>query len=347
MRHLMRFLVPLVSAICVGCVHRDFSNEPPVIPPAPEQAFPVWLQLNYFDLEMPLHSYIDATASRASGEDMPVASRHIVKILNASHEVVYSAIVADDASNATAGRSFDLQLPPGDYTAACWTDYVDEPDADLNYVTSEFPKVTLRCEKAPDGFLMHSADIPRRDAFAGSAAFSVTANPDDAAAMRSNSVMVEMRRPMAAFRFEASDLHDFIKQHKISDNEAADVLEGYKILFRYAEYMPCSFDAATDAPVNSRVAASFVGESALQADDDGYISLGTDFVFVHKQETSVSVAVEIHDLKRGEAVAKSGPFLVPLHRNKLTIVRGRFLTATSGTGVIIDTSFAGDYDIKI
>lgn len=351
MRQFSLLIASAALMLSTSCVHRDFESPSfpgPVIAPTGDPV-PVALRMDYFDTEMTLHVCTEVSRSQPAERDDQLSSRHLVRIFNASNQEVFSTALNDEAGNSTVSRSVDLNLSPGEYTAACWTDIVASSLGDNLYDTSEFPKVTLTYTKDSDGFLVHKADLISRDAFCGRVAFRVESDSTVTVGDRlaGGVVEVEMRRPMACFRFEANDIHDFIKNHNLDAADLDNALKGYEIVFRYAEYMPCSFDVSTDAPVNVRVAASFMGIESMRMDEDGYIALGSDFVFVHSQETSVSVGVEVRDVIEKKTIAKSGPYVVPLKRNKLTVVRGRFLTATSSPGMNVDTSFAGDYNIPI
>lgn len=323
-----------------GCVHREFEYPAEQEEPDEPRSYTVGLEMRYFDTDMGLHTTVDyLSGARADGE--APASRHIVRIYNSANAEVASATVSDSPEGITAPRDFTFNLAPGSYTAICWSDFTPSAPDDCHYDTSAYPTVTLRCDKDEAGFSFHRGDTPWRDAFCGRCRFRV--NGDGAAT-------VEMRRPLAAFRFEATDFEEFSARHGISAASAsADVpalLQGYKVIFRYDEYMVSSFSALTDAPVDARVGAAFSASPRPASDGSGNIVLGSDFEFVHPQETSVRVAVEILN-PGGERIARAGPFAVPLLRNKLTIVRGHFLTAKSGAGVVIDVSFEGDFNIKV
>lgn len=339
----------LVSATLlpfVSCVHRGFEYPSPEAP-----RIEVELELQYFDTDMPLHTVVDHGANRSEIGDSP-ASRHIIKVYDANRAEVDSAVLADEAGNATLPRRYGLSIVPGRYTAVCWTDYTDEDCADRYYDTSDFPTVELHCTAGDDGFMIHEGNTPWRDAYCGCRNFAVDGEGvityDDNT--YAESVLVEMRRPMARFIFEATDFEEFAERYGVAsaeEGETTDLLPDYRIAFRYADYMPSVFSAYTDAPVDSRVGASFLGAPQPASTGSGAIELGSDFVFVHPLETSVRMTVEIYRTDTGEITARAGPFAVPLLRNRLTIVRGRFLTAQSGQGIVIDTGFDGNFNIKI
>lgn len=311
--------------------------------------FDVELELRYYDTQMPLHTVVEYGAARSAAGDPPV-SRHIIRIYDTERREVASAVVTDAADNATLPRRHTFSLPAGRYTAACWTDCAEQDGADLYYDTSAFPDVELRCAPDADGFSAHCANTLRRDAFNGSAAFGVA--PDGritcgADAAEAECVPVPMRRPMARYVLEATDFEEFADRLATKAGTAAELLADYLVAVRYDGYMPSVFSVQTDALVDSRVGASFSGEPRFASDGSGTVELGSDYVFVNPLETSVRVAVEVRNAATGETVARAGPFTVPLLRNRLTVVRGRFLTSRSGSGVTIDPGFEGDYDIEI
>ena len=79
--------------------------------------------------------------------------------------------------------------------------------------------------------------------------------------------------------------------------------------------------------------------------DDGEALLSFDYVMVNGHESSIPVAVEIYDGKT--LIANTGAINVPIVRNRLTTVRGKFLTSRANEGVGIDPGFDGDFNIEI
>lgn len=342
-------LLAAIILILSSCRHRDIDYDVPS-PPEPTRV-ECDLELQYLDKEMPLHTVVNLNETRSDAEAIPV-SRHIIKVYDTDRREVASVVLTDDADNATETRRHTFSLFPGKYTAVGWTDYADGNDSDWHYDTSAFPDVELQCTADDDGLLVHQGNTLWRDAYCGSRAFSL--GDDGSVAFDDGSeggiVLIEMRRPMARFLFEATDFQEFADAHSsdvIPADASAGQLAGYSVSFRYHEYMPSLFNAQSDAPVDSRVGAAFPGEPRSAESGSGAIEIGSDFVFVHPLETSVKVAVEIHSASTGKVVARAGPVTVPLLRNRLTIVRGRFLTSQSEPGIVIDTGFDGNYNIEI
>ena len=191
-----------------------------------------------------------------------------------------------------------------------------------------------------------------------------------------------MKRPMAKFKFQATDVVKFLEEEARrsaargdADPKATGAENGnadtggskgtdskgptdesstqeaygrintgdYRVLFRYSGFVPCSFNMFTNRPADAWTGLSFEGRM-IQLDKDN-AELGFDYVFVNGHESTVSVSVEIYD-RDGTLLSRSEPVSVPLVRNKVTIVRGKFLTVKAEGGVSIDADFDGEYNYE-
>ena len=101
----------------------------------------------------------------------------------------------------------------------------------------------------------------------------------------------------------------------------------------------------TDEAVLSAIACHTAGKAGMTQLDKNNAELGSDYVFVNGHESSVTVSVEIYD-RDGTLLSRSQPISVPLVRNKVTIVRGKFLTVKAEGGVSIDADFDGEYNYE-
>lgn len=119
----------------------------------------------------------------------------------------------------------------------------------------------------------------------------------------------------------------------------------FKVVFRYNAFMPCSFNMFTDKPADAWTGIAYT--STMRVEGDKAVLLGYDYIFVNGSETTLSISVEVYD-KDGELMSSSNPVLVPIVRNKLTVVKGSFLTTLASGGVAINPSFEGDdYNVEI
>ena len=187
-----------------------------------------------------------------------------------------------------------------------------------------------------------------------------------------NRVVVEMERPLAKFKFISHDIVKFLsyvlQQRAIRQKEAemkaqqgvspesadpkadpkADIkninTNDFRVVFRYQGFMPCSFNMFTNKPADSWTGVAF--DSTMQRLSDTEAELGFDYVFVNGGESTVPVSVEVYDTD-GTLLSSTLPIDVPVVRNKLTVVRGNFLSSKASGGVSINTEFDGEFNLEI
>lgn len=344
---LIPVLLAVLTSATTSCVH-----EFPELPSTTD----LTLHLN-FDTELPLYKEVNHTTSRAVNDAEAYDVRHIVSAhrLQPDGSYVRTAdtlivFTCDDVKNLNCSRN--IKLREGDYKFFVWTDFVDEgSQADKYYKPEDFSEIILRDKKGYTG----SCDF--RDVFRGSEQGSVAIKRNELD-MVDNEVSVTMHRPLAKFQFISTDYDEFISNvltmeaRKRGENTANGVdtetrsvnPEDYRVVFRYVDYVPCSYNMFTDKPADSWTGLQF--ESTLKPTGNGEIEMGFDYVFVNGAEAGVSVIVAVYN-KDGELISSTPTINVPLKRSQLTIVRGRFLTSTSNGGLDIDPGFDGEYNILI
>lgn len=252
-----------------------------------------------------------------------------------------------------------------------WADYVVHgTKTDLYYNTSNFEEIILADRQN------HTGSTDRRDAFRGEKEAEVYDNPElTSSTTRStavNRVVVEMERPLAKFKFISHDIVKFLsyvlQQRAIRQKEAemkaqqgvspesadpkadpkADIkninTNDFRVVFRYQGFMPCSFNMFTNKPADSWTGVAF--DSTMQRLSDTEVELGFDYVFVNGGESTVPVSVEVYGTD-GTLLSSTLPIDVPVVRNKLTVVRGNFLSSKASGGVSIRTEFDGEYNLEI
>ncbi len=232
-----------------------------------------------------------------------------------------------------------LELLPGDYRLVIWADYVDSgSEADKYYDTSDFSEIILN----GNGDGGHSGSNNYRDAFYGETSLLVPKHPESeiTASMR-------LERPMAKYTFVSNDLREFLNKETLSNRDAdgtSPALSDYTVRMVYTQYMPCSFNAHTGKPADSRLGVEY--RSSISVIDDDKVQLAFDYIFTNGGETSVAVAMEVL-YKDGAVVSRIPSFDVPLKRSHHTIVIGKFLTTKSGGPIGINPGFGGDFIIEI
>ncbi len=323
----------------------------------PDAGTPAALRLELrFSEDLPPYLDVDrGTRSGGTAEDRCV--RHSLRFYPglpgggyAEEDTRELRLVLTGDAGAGLDRTAEVELPEGRWLVRCWTDYAERgSSADLYYGTEDFRSVTVLGE-AYEG----STDF--RDAFAGSAEADVRRRGSREEPV---SALLEMRRPLAKFRFIATDLRQLetkvLRERRGSAEGDAPGAPGaaargfdpsdYEIRFSYASFLPCAFDLAADRPVDSRSGVRFAGEFTPLS--EGEALLGFDYVLVNGAESSVQVRVELRERASGELLSLTPPIEVPLLRSRLTTVRGDFLTAGAGGGIGVDPGFGGEFDITL
>lgn len=316
----------------------------------------VLLDLDY-STEMPLYTlldYPDGTAQNVSSRaDGNYRVRHTVQIFSGteSSRSSWSRSGADYTYTVYRPYSDDLstqvevEIPDGPYTAMVWTDYVPVDESQFSYHNvDDFADIHY------DERMDYSGSDDMRDAFRGEVEFVV---PDlDLTVDNVETVHVDMHRPFGKFTIIATDVQQFISRalsragedpSSVSDSRAFDFTK-YKVRLVYTAYMPSSFNMFLNKPVDSRLGVSFNSDIQLMSQDEACLAF--DYVMVNGSEAKVDAAVQIVD-SDNQVLSQSAPMRIPLMRSKLTEIRGKFLTASSQSGVSIVTEFDDEYNIEI
>jgi len=233
-----------------------------------------------------------------------------------------------------------VSLPPGSYDIWVWSDYADtEARSSIFFDSASFEKISYR--------MPYEGNNEQRDAFRGMASFIVKNSIDN---YYSETVDVNMERPMARYEFISTDLQDFIagevaRNGRNGSLRSASVsLEGYRVRMLYTGYMPDAYNNFIDKPVSAVTSGEY--DAVITRLDEKEARLGFDYVMVNGTESSVKVAMEIY-APDGEMIARVNSIDVPTRRGRNTLVRGRFLTSKATGGVGIDNNFNGDFNIEI
>lgn len=376
MKKALYFVVASIAVMFTSCDVHEFPEQ--------GEGASVELVLDFTGCKnMDFYKYVDYLSREVDGVSYDV--RYVVNVY---------PVVDESRNNNRGGRSaiatyvftksdvtdlnytMPLSLPAGNYRFLVWTDYVAAGTEDnLHYDPSDFEEVILTKREGYVG------NTDARDGFRGEKVAEVYANTEylnnTTGAGVTNRIVVEMERPMAKFKFQATDVVKFLEQEarraaaargeadptaeaenggsKGSDSKSpsdeSDTQDTYArintsdyyVLFRYSGFVPCSFNMFTNRPADAWTGLMFEGRMT-QLDKDN-AELGFDYVFVNGHESTVSVSVEIYD-RDGTLLSRSEPVVVPLVRNKVTIVRGKFLTVKAEGGVAIDAEFDGEYNYE-
>ena len=141
-----------------------------------------------------------------------------------------------------------------------------------------------------------------------------------------------------------TDMDDYLK----NDNATVDEITA---VVTYVQYVSAGYNVEEQRPNYFEPTRTFV--SKARVDEDGKLELCYDYVFVNGKQTNVKINFgfyrgDVTITDRGEIIADNpistwSGIVVPLQRNRETVIEGRMLTASFGTGGIgIDPGFENE-----
>lgn len=321
-------LIALLATAFTSCVH-DFPDDGGVDPTLVEVSTEVTLAPGFIPLEI---TPAEVKSRTADGW----RRRFVVSALREGKEVARQITVTDEIT----GQDGKLLLPASlklhalEYTLTVWADYVkDETGTDVYYDTRDLSSVVCI---AP-----YTGGTDRRDCLYGTATIDLRRYRDEWNAHEQASI--SLVRPQTKYSIVATDVQKFLA--KIGQKADAD-LASYTITFSYGFYIPLGFDVLTGRPAHSKTGVMFTLPLTLPADGQEECCIGSDFVFVNGQESSVLLGIEIKD-GTGKTVSRTTGLEVPYRRGHITTVRGPFLTNEMQGGITIDPGFDGEIYVDI
>lgn len=160
---------------------------------------------------------------------------------------------------------------------------------------------------------------------------------------------IPLLRPQSKFILISTDLQKFTKSFLANYPTKADLTE--EQIFRtcrmrvtYNGYLPTGYNAATGLLNDSQGGYGFDFDVKTIGDEAAIVAF--DYVLTGPSPTSVNVGLTLYD-EAGVVLNSVSSINVPLTRNKITVVRGEYLTREYGGGVGIDSDFDGEFNIII
>lgn len=233
-----------------------------------------------------------------------------------------------------------LKIPAGTYDIWAWSDHAHSDTREsVHHDSRDFENIVYTQP--------YSGNDDRRDAFRGMTTVSVSASTDEEINV---SGTIALERPLAKYRVIATDLREFVedemsrKSLTLADGpDLSPLLGSYTVKVRYTGYMPSKFNNFINRPVDSATGVTF--EGAISQISETEAQLTFDYVMVNGHESSIPVSLEVYD---GDMmIARTGTINVPIVRNRITNVRGKFLTSLATGGIGINPDFDGEFNIEI
>lgn len=273
----------------------------------------------------------------------PVCLRYVVdlySVCGARSQFVERRVLFADAEepNPQVVARFDVEAER--YRVLVWCDYVrDDVREAWYYVTDD-----LRSVLYADVAVVDNND---KDAFSGVVDVDLSRW---CCLMCCNEAVVDvdLMRPMGRLKCVATDVEEYLK------NSSA-ALEDITAVVTYTQYVSAGYNVEAQRPNYFVPTRRFV--SKARVDSEGEFELFYDYLFVNGKETNVMLnfalySGEVTVGESGEVVGNEisswSGIVVPLQRNRETLIEGRLLTTSYGTGGVgIDPGFENEYVIEI
>lgn len=154
---------------------------------------------------------------------------------------------------------------------------------------------------------------------------------------------VNLERPKGRFKCVTTDMEDYLKTADASVEEITAVVT-------YVQYVSAGYNVEEQKPNYFEATRTFM--SKARVDEEGKLELCYDYVFVNGKQTNVKINFgfyrgDVTFTENGEVIGDNistwSGIVVPLKRNMETVVEGRMLTASFGTGGVgINPGFEGE-----
>lgn len=277
---------------------------------------------------------------------------------SASWEALYTFRVFRKGETAAPVKSFQLKrddlsladfetsvmLPEGDYDIYVWQDLVNAADKGF-YDSADFNRITY--------LKPYTGDTDKRDAFEGRTSVSIPSTIDAVAVVDGE---ISLERPTAKYVFIATDFDKFYnesvtrfkspakKWEQLTPDQKVEMLKDFAVVVRYPLYMPAVYDIFSQKVLDSWTGVTYEAKIRPLNGDEAVVAFDYVFQNHHNSGAQVQLALKTPD---GKVTGLTSTLTVPLKRGQITYVRGKFLTASAGSGLNVDFNFDGDFNIKI
>ncbi|MDR2955018.1 MAG: hypothetical protein LBV43_08050 [Prevotella sp.] len=219
-----------------------------------------------------------------------------------------------------------IQLPAAEYRLVFWADYVLPGSVeDLYYDTENLAYIQTIGD--------YRGNTELKDAF--------TTYLDVNLEVGNGSVIPEniiLHRPFSKYQIIATDLREYLSVGGVSD--VADI----RCRISYPGLVYDSYDAVQGKPADVWNGGSFSGQTHILSLDE--LLLGWDYIWATDEASMLKANVRIYDTK-GHVINQIDQVEIPYMRNRLTTVKGAFLTEESDSGIGVVTDYEGNIDIPL
>lgn len=325
-------LITQVLMLSCNSIHK-FPGDDPVDP--------TWVDVNVkfkVSASMLTEDLPSAVTSRTIGQNQVL--RTIVEVYRVSAPgvcVERREIISDKTDPMQVSVSELFKLDVAKYKIVAWMDYVDKQVLKDQYHKTSLGLTNVRFVEP------FVSNTDQRDCFSGSVLVDLEPYKDKL----ESKVVVEdiIYRHVAKYTIIANDVEKYItRTNTKGETKTEEDINRFTAKITYQGYMPISFDVATNKPNDAKIGLEYTASLSLINGKEAMICF--DYPLVNGPSSMTSVSMRIFD-ENGVLINEVGDVHVPLTRDKLTVVRGEYLTRTYSPGVSIDPSYNGEFEIII
>lgn len=222
----------------------------------------------------------------------------------------------------------DVQLHAGVYSVMVWMDFIRKgTGSDYFYDTSNLHEIKVNMI---DG--EYWGYDTAKDAFSAQETMDLTPFADERFA--DYSLEVQVKRPFAVYKVIANDVKDY------TGAEPSLTKAGYGL------YFPMGYNVYYSVPDNFVTGVEYQYDPYLSSEPEEMV-IASDFVFVNDKDTFYYLNMTVYD-RNGDPVSTAKDIKINLERNRMTIVKGAFLTKDVDNGQVgIDPGFDDEIIVPI
>lgn len=282
--------------------------------------------------------------------DEPYKLRYIVDLYRviASHsEFVERKVHIVDPQDAEYNKlpTTQFDVVASEYKVLVWCDYVRESAEleDWYYQTGDLRKILYNDIEVKDN---NDKDVFTNMAHLNFREYYYMSGEHE------ESIHLTLERPKGRYKCRTTDVGDYLNKEDV---------EVITSVVTYVQYVAAGYNVEEQKPNYFESTRTYLHTVTTEdIDEDGRLEMCYDYVFVNGKQTNVKINFQFYKgvvtMKDGKLYKEDGSIasdddrisnwsgvVVPLKRNMETIIEGRLLTASFGSGGIgIDPGFEGE-----
>lgn len=247
-------------------------------------------------------------------------------IQNGTAQLIQRDCTTLDYSLTFPAHTISFDAPAGHYTLLAWGDFVPKGSLDdYYYDTSDMNKLVSDLQLRRE-----CLDNDQRDCFAQAFDFDVQPVSYEGEPQHFTTTLT---RPQGRYVILASDYTTYIQ---LTDVPAEDNV----VSLYYPSFINTGYSVVEQRPNDGDKGLSYsMSPRIYDFDEERMVCVGDDYSFVNGEVSYVSVDITVNN-PNGDLLSSNGGIEIPLYADRLTVVIGKFLASSGGSGGIsVDDGF--------